>query len=273
MSRVLWVISAIILVQLWCPTPLWASSGYTRQAHHCRVIADLALWYQRDTGRYPETDASGTWFEKLLHGGHGWYLRDFQTISTPQGVIPVDYNGRPLIYELPNPSIGAEPFVRSVGDNGIDDHGWVDDLGSRGDRGPEIGYAWKRAWPRAHWRLGISIALAFVGTAAILWKNWNIPIVLWIGTVLAIGVESRYDSSPDHFSRLPQEYAFSAIEAMGGILLLIGFVKLWYSGFTIRLRRTRNQCLACGYDLRGLPREAITCPECGSLIASTPPAT
>lgn len=54
--------------------------------------------------------------------------------------------------------------------------------------------------------------------------------------------------------------------SLSGLLLSLILVAaswlMWYPARASAVRRARNQCVGCGYDLRGLAVEAA-CPECG----------
>jgi hypothetical protein len=58
---------------------------------------------------------------------------------------------------------------------------------------------------------------------------------------------------------------------LGWLLYALNGVRRSWADQQYDHRSTHGLCLACGYDLRGSVGQSV-CPECGTAIASKPPA-
>lgn len=96
---------------------------------------------------------------------------------------PLDGWGRHYIYRAPGQH-GAFDFY-SIGANGIDDHGQLDDISNWA--GVNEGYYYKRTWPRGRLTiaLGISLGLASLLLASIFTWRFVLPIA---GSIACLGV-------------------------------------------------------------------------------------
>ena len=151
-----------------------ASNPLSGQVADLRMLAFAVVLYEEEMQRWPITDREGTWFDKLAAAGKT--SRTVMGSLTVSGGAPVDMYGRPLVYEPPAPATGNRIVIRSVGKNGIDDQGTVDDWefwvdpadgGSGGE--PNLGYWYKRRWPAARRRAEVCAVLAILGVAAAVW--------------------------------------------------------------------------------------------------------
>lgn len=223
--------------------------------------------YRMDTGTYPQSDARGSWFEKLVEakGVAPTYTR----FGLSPGGTPLDAYGRPLIYETPSASNGFQVVLRSVGQNGVDDGGRLDDLDSR--YGANTGYWHKAHWPAMYRRAMVCIVLGVVGSLVLLMRygfavvtgGW---ILLWHGVLARFVIPWGFGTVGAKASYFDPWWVGQVVN-IGTALLLLGIVALVY-GYSPRFDRNRTGCCArCGYDLRGtLAAGGTVCPECGEAV-------
>jgi hypothetical protein len=157
----------LILTLLITATAL-ASHAFHEQASQLKVLQRAVEIYYADSGDYPTTNESGTWFEKLkrqdiISASNFW--------TNKTGDWPVDYYGHRLVYQRPEPSNGHELVIRAVGKNGVDDSGRKDDWDAGEE--PNLGYWTKQDWPAARRWAAICGVLALLEIAAnFLWWRW-----------------------------------------------------------------------------------------------------
>ncbi len=143
-----------LVMPLLIPHEATASTRCGEQGYMMRTAKLAAELYHHDHGRYPATDAQSTWYQKLSDKSS-----DFTVFGTTAGgKYPLDMYGHPLVYEPPSSANGQQIVIRSVGKNGIDEHGRADDWDIR--YGPNLGYWYKTDWPAARrradlWHAGI----------------------------------------------------------------------------------------------------------------------
>ena len=137
--------------------------------------------------------------------------------------------------------------------------------------GDALGHQWTDSWKEL-----FTFVPTFRGKVQIWVDSEGVPLLHDPGPVSESSV--HVESPP-----LPQWYAVSPITSYAGVEIPTVAVK-WPAalsfivsvGLLLRRRwrsvregrrRSRNQCLRCGYDLRASPKQ---CPECGALRESAP---
>jgi hypothetical protein len=83
-----------------------------RQAIDVRTLRQAAEVYFYEQGRYPVSDSTGTWLQKLIADNYisedGRYFG-----TTADGALPLDLYGQPLVYEIIDPAKSDSVVVRS----------------------------------------------------------------------------------------------------------------------------------------------------------------
>lgn len=253
-----------------------SSTHYGRAQSNLRCFQLAAQLYHQDYGRYPATDASGTWYQKLTRhdGFNGPYL------AKSDGPLPLDGYGVPYIYELPQgPDARMRedtlPILRWVGRNGIDDHGKGDDIDLR--FGVNDGYYSKAGYPAARRTAANSAIATLFAIPMLVWciRSWGTRVsvlALWSGaciaTVGSIGASGHDPWGPRGM--------YDALAVDGILIALAGFAGLVGIGTRRAIEAARRVaaaretcCVNCGYDLRGSP--GPVCPECGGVSPRTAP--
>lgn len=250
-----------------CLQSALASHPFDYQAADIRDLEYVIHEYHIDHGEYPVTDNQGTWFEKLG--------LDFNRVTT-DGRFPLDHYGHPLIFEPPSGANGNQVVIRSVGQNGIDDQGALDDWDSR--FGPNMGYWHKTDWPAANRRAWLCAILALIGLVVIVIKIKQatarlVFASLWLGILAAVVLPYGFDTGLSRSSASIDPEWISYVASTGALLLLIGIILLLLHFFsTIYYRRSLRitgtiPCQKCSYDLRGTIAANISnCPECGEPV-------
>jgi hypothetical protein len=250
-----------------------ARNAYTRQGSEIRRLERYVWGYHDEHGKYPVTDAQNTWFEKLVEYGGDLGIRNV----TPDGRFPLDFYANPLVFEPPSSANGNQIVIRAVGQNGIDNHGMLDDWDIR--FGPNIGYWYKKRWPAAYRRAWICGVLALIGLIFIFIKveQAKTKLVfasLWFGflagVVLPIGFDRGWGG---HSSASIDPRWIEPISGLGVLLLQATILLLIiYRIRTALYRRSLRlsgaiPCKKCDYDLRGTIAANINrCPECGETV-------
>ncbi len=268
-SRCATIILGTLLAMAGFQSQLLASSTiFGRAQADLRDFQRAANMYRSDYGHYPCTDSQSTWFEKLLSAGI--LLPGFNK-TTRDGSLPIDRNGVPYIYILPegsntDPSGEMMPILRWVGLNGIDDQGKGDDIDLR--YGVNYGYYHKAGYPDALGAIfvGVLLTTALMRLFLRVVTPWKIrfSIILtwlsaWVTTVGIIGNSPFCHGCNGIYENL------AGIGVMGFLFGLIGCFATGLGTWIMRERRAdlrrANLCVDCKYDLRG--SESSICPECG----------
>lgn len=247
-----------------------ASHPLDGQAAELRALRQSIWTYHLETDRYPTITGPVTWYEQLVAAD----VLYVTPRTSPDGNLPLDYYGHPLVYEPPSPANGHEIVIRSVGKNGIDEHGAGDDWDIR--YGPNFGHWHYEDWPAARRRALICGMLAAIGAVMIYWRmkagrKRRIAVSTYLG-VLSIG------ALPWGFDRLliPSSASIdpawiSGVAILGTLLLLVAAFEaipaamVWTANLLWPTPPLpEGQCASCGYDLRGLRSAGVRrCPECG----------
>ena len=266
-----------------CPNTAVACSPYSSQ-HADIATLYMAMYFYRDAhGECPKTDDQSTWFEKLVSDDPSIPQR-LRFGTTPNGSLPTDMYGFPIVYEPPADPNDRNQFVvfRCVGKNGTDDKGRLDDWDIR--YGPNLGYWYKASWLRLYVRTGVCALLALLGVALLRWRWrsrpwWWAPstCALFVG-FMAFAVVPGSESWIFRRSGTSSPWRTGVVGLFGAGLLLIGIVGGVAGGLRMvspseiqRRRRERWRqsgcCMECGYDLRGtVAAGKRRCPECGALM-------
>ncbi len=266
---------AVILALLVCVSalPVEASWRHEQQVD-LLVLAYHAKSYQLKHGVYPLTDRESTWYEKLVaeYGTHVLGIRE----TSLEGKYPLDLYGHPLVYEPPDANHPNEVVIRSVGENGVDNHGLLDDWDSRSE--PNSGYWYKSRWPAAK-RFGLFCAVISLGGLVFIIVKIDrfmaklFFAAVWLGLMSAIifpiGFSIGWPRGPQDID--PAWIGF--VPPIGYLLLFssipILFIHIMYSAWITRSLRLPGTllCAKCHYDLRGtIESNRKTCPECGESI-------
>ncbi|MCI0674920.1 MAG: hypothetical protein L0Y42_03985 [Phycisphaerales bacterium] len=248
-----------------------ACSQYRREAGELNQLAWAADWYFHEHGRYPATDEQGTWFEKLAAE---WFVvpSNIGLGLTADRSLPLDRFGFVLIYEPPAHPDKGGAVIRSVGANGVDDHGALDDWDTR--YGPNLGYWHKTKWPALYRQTAFCAMVGSIGVGLILrWarrKATGLGLgILFVGLDMAVALPFGFDAglwrtSVSDMPRWVDSIAGAGVFLilMGSLVLVILLVDEATRRHKIHVAQTSNLCLKCRYDLRGCATSI--CPECGT---------
>jgi len=261
------------------PVAYCGTSIYVRMIHELQSIGSAIDLYHTNNGVYPVTDESGTWYDKLNQGHYviagDYYPHQF----TDEGMIPTGEYDHPLVYRIIQSGTGSggglQPgyLLYSVGRNGIDDHGGLDDWEYRA--GPNWGYWYKKDWTEAVvWGAVGSVLILIVFMGCVLWLSrrpgWKMFMITLVGIlVFILSAELPVLIKPDLLQLNLGLFDLMQFSAMMSPLFLFVtviafFVSIWRMYHLRRLRLVRFQCVECGYDLRGADHER--CPECGHVV-------
>jgi len=141
-----------------------ASGPYGEQGRRMSYLRMSAESYAEQFGAYPVSDEHSTWYEKLKEADFA-RLDDME--ETEDGSLPVDIYGFAMVYELPAAG-QSSVVIRSVGRNGVDDGGALDDWDIR--YGPNWGYWYKEDFPDRLRQLIIWAAYIVVTVVLVLWR-------------------------------------------------------------------------------------------------------
>jgi len=264
-----------------------AGNNFLEQRGQLRLLRAAVRAYHSSTGQYPQTDASGTWFQKLqqrnlIKGGEVW--------TDKKGVRAVDYFGHLIVYETPAPANNQQLIIRAVGRNGVDDGGRKDDWDA--GHAPNLGYWYKRHWPAVRrWGAIGGLALALGGFVGIfLWLRRTLLtrlalMAVYLGLLasgaiplwFALNSNTAVDADPAIVGIEPGWV--TPLTVLGALSLLAGMAMLLAAAFRHAWRYWRDdphapegRCINCGYDLRCLREQGIDrCPECGQALDSPAP--
>lgn len=235
-----------------------------------RTLKWCADAYFIELGHYPQTDTNGTWFEKLVAADF-LHAESTQYGTTPDGSWPIDCFDQRLVYEVINPIQPDSAVVRSIGHDGIDDHGAGDDWDTR--FGPNLGY-----WYKARWVEFVSFIftgwLIALSTGWVIWRKTHRALISLATTCLIAGIVVGvipvfvFAAGVSH-TRYPQWaesiHVWTALGVPLAILLFIAIgvvnkIRAFHQDVRQR-RQDRGLCAICSYDLCG--EISRGCPECG----------
>ena len=227
-----------------------------------RMLAAVVMMYRDQHGAYP--DPHGDWMAALA---------DAQGEATDLFKNEInDGWDNPCMYETPTGA--STPIVRSIGANGVDDGGHLDDLTLAVDS--QTIHVNDGQYERKYYGILRAAALP-----ALILGSW------WVVTVL------RHSPLREHAVLLlgvPASIALIALERLTEVHTCTGYsspfppdiVALTFLAiciaweFSSRMDRLPPpfdteyfKCPECGYDQRGLPTPI--CPECGMQQVSPPP--
>jgi general secretion pathway protein G len=123
----------------------WSSSA-SRTAHDIQSLAGTLKIYHREVGKHP--DPTDYWL--TLQRANIWFFNHAGPVK--------DRWGQPLIYRFPGKHGDFDLY--SVGPNGVDDDGRLDDVSSWA--GVNEGFHWKQTWPQGRFILRVGVLLALV---------------------------------------------------------------------------------------------------------------
>ncbi len=251
--------------------PAFAYNRLHSQGNEIRGLEKTIWVYEHEHGEYPLTDNESTWYEKLITANNispNWIWK-----VSADGRFPLDLYGNPLVYEPPSAANGGQVAIRAIGQNGIDDHGALDDWDSR--YGPNPGYWYKKDWPAANRRAWICAVLAMIGLTYIVVKNKQamarfVFASLWLGLLAGVVLPFGFDSGWVRSSASIDPKWITPISNIGALLLFFSIVLLMmhvvYMAWHRRSLRPHGTllCEKCHFDLRGTIAANIgRCPECG----------
>lgn len=228
--------------------------------------------YHLDHGVYPVTDSESTWFQKLA-GSYVW-IDNLRGGTLPDRSLPRDFYGNILVYEPPSGANQCQLVLRSVGENGIDEHGAGDDWDIR--YGPHYGYWATKTWPAAERRLWFCAGLALGGFFVVLWRFgitiWALwACVIFIGILGSIVLPWGFETSIVSFRHNFDPGWMRVVAHFSVALATLGILGLLES-YKVRVlapRRALSKCLCvkCGHDLRDMLAAGRTeCPKCGTAV-------
>lgn len=261
----------IFLVLAHAP-PVFASHAFDYQGADMNNLEQTVWRYHYDHNAYPATDNTSTWYQKLTAKYGGVNVR----YESPDGRYPLDFYGHPLLFEPPNIANGNSIVVRSIGQNGVDDSGALDDWDSR--FGPNLGYWYKRNWPAAYRRVWICGVLGLIGTVFIFIKINQataryVFISWWLGILASVVMPFGFDTAYGRHSASIDPSWIGLVSGIGGLLICCSIIVLvvspMYTYWHHRSLRISGAvpCEKCEYDLRGTIATNITrCPECGESV-------
>tara|TARA_R110002111_G_scaffold137373_1_gene203157 strand:- start:835 stop:1683 length:849 start_codon:yes stop_codon:yes gene_type:complete len=252
--------------------PVFASHGFGYQRADMLNLEQTVWMYYHHHSAYPVTDNTSTWYQKLTEKYGDMNIRQ----ESPDGRYPLDFYGHPLLFEPPGKANGNSIVIRSVGRNGIDDGGALDDWDSR--FGPNLGYWYKMNWPAAYRRAWICGILGLVGTIFIIIKIKQstaryVYILFWLGVLGGVVMPLGFDTAYGRHSASIDPIWIGLVSGLGGLLICSSIIVLavcpMYTHWRRRLLRVSGvvPCEKCDYDLRGTIAANIDrCPECGESI-------
>jgi hypothetical protein len=263
----------IIFLVLTCAVSNVAIASTTpgdRQQSDVQWLKKAADAHFADTGQYPKTDATSTWFQKLV-GANYIQIDNLKCGTPPDLPLPIDVFGQALVYELQTPTMPNSAVVRCIGRDGIDSHGAGDDLDSR--YGPNFGYWNKSAWPR-FFKYLFGGLLSATAASIIVWLIWRRAatsfaiLFLAVGTVVGIIVAAQFGAGffSTSAARLPGWGNAVCTWSCFGVPVGLGIV-LWLTIGVIVHRRRRFEhglCPNCAYPIG----TSVVCTECGIRLAS-----
>ena len=252
------------------------------------ILQWAAFVYRVKRGKSPKTDSQSTWFQKLV-ADDPTLPQNLNYGTTPNGALPTDMYGFPIVYEPPAKPNEVRQFavLRSVGKNGRDDKGQLDDWDIR--YGPNPGYWYGPDWTGFYVRAGVCALLALIGGILLRWRArhlrwrarhlwWGVPLVALSVGSLALAIVPVVvpalggESFPSTASASPMWT--EAVASLLAFLVAIGISAglAWFTPVAVRSRRQQRWreagcCTECGYDLRGtVAAGGRQCPECGAAV-------
>ncbi|MEX0777634.1 MAG: hypothetical protein WD042_18160 [Phycisphaeraceae bacterium] len=261
-----------------------ASNRLVEQGAFLKAYCQGAWLYHHEHQSWPISNATGTWYGKLTQAR---MLPPYLAFGVSAVGEPLDLYGHPVILEPPGPAHPGVVVVRAVGQNGIDDHGALDDWEVRLDLAtsqisgePQLGYWYKKRWPAAYRRAVICAMLAVVGVALVWWR-FRSRALRWVLSLLGFGILGTV-VLPWGFDRAwggssasvdPQWLYVVDVVAQFALLagMIVGGLCVWSAARDWLYRRAHpfGFCLHCRYDLRGtIWADRDRCPECGERIDS-----
>ncbi len=157
----------VLAIILGGSTETWAWSSLSSHAYYDILQQSSALeTYRLVSGHFP----SDKYWEKL-----GDYYGPSN--GTPSGQ-PLDRWGQPYIYRMPGQHGDFDLY--SVGKNGIDDQGRLDDISNWA--GVNDGFYWKSTWPRGRFSIATGTALGLGSLLLAFFFPWRtvLPIAVSI---------------------------------------------------------------------------------------------
>lgn len=226
--------------------------------------------YLAQHGRYPKGNEQSTWFEvAVAETGDMWFPSGFV-----KNGLPTDLYGQPMMVFWPEDEF-ARPIIRSLGRNGVDDGGSLDEWDSC--KGPNPGYWYMRNWTRIDFQilffslLGLVLSCIIVRHYRHRWDAATILVLLCFGLLFTIFVPIGADIGTATPSFRNVSPLGRVAQGWGGLFLIVAVVLTGLSlivrmcrSFVRRERPITHYCDDCGYDLRGsILADRTRCPECG----------
>lgn len=262
---------AMLITLIVSETPAWGCGcppldENDRQHMDMGHVMHAAQRYYQAHGAIPVSDADSSWYEKLVDGAYAASPEPHFGLAR-DARVPADKYGHPLILEYVQRADGMHIVVRSVGANGIDDHGALDDW--EYGREPNLGYWYKEDWVADSLK-GAAVALLSAVLCVVigLMTRRNVTRVVW--SLLIIGVLDGLIISATDLSASTHPAPFIEVQGVVGMLVLLfgalaGITCAIGAAFGAARRRSAESdglCRVCRYDLRGT--DSPRCPECGS---------
>jgi hypothetical protein len=204
----------------------WSSSA-SRTYNDIRQIHLGILMYLDDTGACPD---SGRWWQQLRGAGCAPGLGE---------ATPCDRWGGVLRYRAPGDHGAFDLY--SVGPNGRDDRGTLDDVSNWA--AVNEGFHWQQTWPRGRASIGLGVLLASGVCLLRLRLPWRVVLPLAslaLGTGVALGC--RWLMHPGVYPQRNTSLAVVGWCATAGAICAIA----WLAALALRAVRTRTR--------RGSPR-------------------
>ena len=243
MTRVLLIIC--VLASAGCESEFY-SDCHRQGAELMTIQRAIDFYTAAHGGRFDNSDNPNQWFSQLLRSK----VLSANEVRSIDGQ-PFDAFGNPLVFVG-----GNSPFVRSVGRNGRDDRGHLDDWDSHSE--PNWGHWYKRRWPLA---IG-GVYLTIIACVFLAVSQHRMSAIATIA-VSMMTLPIIADPAMLHGSGfLPTPYEY--IPLVGGLILLVVLAILIHRYVTRKNRISANQCVECGYSLINLT--SCRCPECGFIL-------